>query len=180
MQPKLVAGDTLDFLTTVPGYPPTDGWTLNFRLTPRVGAGSAITFSASTSGSAYRAQVSPGTTAAWPAGDYTWASWVSKTGARYSVDSGQCTIRPDPSTLASGTDTRGHVQKVLDAVEAVIANRATYDQMEYSINGRSLRRMDIGDLLKLRQLYLGELRAADAAARLSAGLGGAPRLQVRF
>jgi hypothetical protein len=40
-----------------------------------------------------------------------------------------------------GYDGRDHVRRVLDAIEAVIENRATIDQQHYQINNRSLTRI---------------------------------------
>src|SRR5229473_6127102 len=88
MQARLVAGDTLDFLTTVSAYPPADGWTLKHRLIPRSVSGTVILMTGITSGTDYRTQVGPSTTAAWVVGIYGWTSWVEKAGADQVVDSG--------------------------------------------------------------------------------------------
>ncbi len=48
-----------------------------------------------------------------------------------------------------------HNEKVLESIKAVIEDRATYDQMSYSINGRSLSRMPIKDLLYFKDYYQG-------------------------
>lgn len=56
-------------------------------------------------------------------------------------------------------DTKTHAQKVLDAINAVIERRATSDQQSYSINGLSITRMNIGELLKFQKIY--ELRVAN-------------------
>jgi len=69
---------------------------------------------------------------------------------------------------------------VLDAIEAVIENRATLDQESYQIGGRSLKRMPIADLMRLRQLYRAEVAGEEAAAKLAAGLGTARKVQVRL
>jgi hypothetical protein len=51
-----------------------------------------------------------------------------------------------------------HVEKVLDAIEAVIENRASQDQMSYSIKGTTLSRTPIADLLLLRREYKEEYK----------------------
>lgn len=177
MKSTIIAGDTLDFTTTVADYPPGDGYTLTYKLVPR-SSGSVITFSASASGDDYRVQVGPSTTATWAAGDYTWAAYAIKSGARYTVDQGLLTVKPDPAT-ASTLDGRSHARKVLDAVEAVLENRATLDQQEFQIGGRMLKRMPVSDLMKLRSRYASEVEREDANAKLAAGLGVARRIQVR-
>lgn len=178
MNETLIVGDTLDFLTTVADYPPADGWTLKYRLIPRT-SGTAITLTATTSGTDYRVQVAPATTGAWTAGEYSWSSWVEKTGARYTVSSGLVTLIADPSA-ATTFDGRTHARRTLDAIEAVIEGRATLDQQEYQIGNRTLKRMPIADLLKFRSLYKSEVAAEAAASNLANGIGIGRKIQVRL
>lgn len=175
----ITAGDTLDFTTSVPDYPASDGWTLKYRLSPRA-SGTAIDLTASANGDDYDVTASATTSAGWAAGFYTWSAFVEKAGERYTVDRGQLEIRAASSTLAAGYDGRTHAQTVLDAIEAVLENRATLDQESYAINGRSLKRMPIADLLKLRQVYRAEVQGEEAASKLAAGLGTARKVQVRL
>jgi hypothetical protein len=59
---KLIAGDSLDFTTSVASYPATDGWTLKYVLAPRftTPAQSPITLTAATyEVTGYRVQVGP-------------------------------------------------------------------------------------------------------------------------
>lgn len=175
----LTAGDTLDFETSVPEYPSSGGWTLKYRLAPR-SAGTAIDLTATAEGDGYRVQAAAATTATWAAGFYTWTAYVEKAAERYTVGRGQLEIRAASTTLAAGSDGRTHARKVLDAIEAVLEGRATLDQQEYAINGRSLKRTPIADLMRLRQLYRNEVQGEEAAANLAAGLGGARKVQVRL
>lgn len=178
MQTVLIAGDSLDFETSVPDYPATAGWTLSYRLIPRV-SGTAITFSATANGADYRVQVAAATTAAWVAGEYSWAAFVTLGPDRFTVDSGTITIKPDPG-VASASDLRSHARRALDAIEAVIENRATMDQQEYQIAGRMLKRMTVSDLLRFRDRYRAEVAAEDAARRLLGNESPGFALQVRL
>jgi hypothetical protein len=175
----ITVGDTLDFSTTVADYPPGDGWTLKFRLVPRAAGPTPILLTSAADGDAHRVQVGPTTAATWTAGDYSWTSWVEKTGARYTVSEGQVTLLPDPAVVTS-RDNRSQVRKTLDAINAVIEGRATKDQQEYSIGDRTLKRMPIADLLKFRDRYRGEANAEANAERIAAGLGGRNRVLVRL
>lgn len=181
MKTEIIAGDTLDFETTVTDYPATDGWTLKFRLVPRVtGTPISITCTTASDGVSYRAQVAPATTAAYVAGDYTWNSWVEKSGARQTVESGQVTILPDPAITTAPFDNRSHPRKVLAAIEAVLEGRATKDQEEYTIKDRSLKRTPIPDLLKLKNHYAWAVYNEDQAEALANGTGLGRKLQVRI
>jgi hypothetical protein len=177
---QLVAGDTLDFVDTVAAYPPADGWTLKYRLVPRftTPTQAPITLTAATSGTDYRVQVGPSGTG-WAPGDYTWARWVEKSGARVSLGEGMLEVLADPSTIVAGYDPRTHGRKVLESIEAVIEGRATLDQQSYAINGRQLVRTPLADLLRMRDTYRAEVRREDDAAKAAAGLATSRHYYVR-
>jgi hypothetical protein len=172
MVDTLIAGDTLDFTDVVAAYPATDGWTLKYRLVPRFAAPvqAPIELTATPSGADYRVQETSVGTSSWTAGAYNWFRWVEKTGERQSLGSGSLTVQLDPATAAQGTDTRSHIEKVLAAIEALIEGRT--DVQEYSIGNRSIKKMPVPELLKWRNLYRQELRSAQAADRIAAGLPG--------
>jgi len=176
----IIIGDTLDFETTVAGYPASDGWTLKYRLIPRVsGTPIAITAATASDGTSYRVTVAPAVTVAYGAGDFTWYAWVEKVGARVTVDDGLVTVKGDPSALTA-SDGRSTVRQIFDAIEAVIKGRASKDQEEYTIGSRSLKRTPIADLLVLRDRYKAEVENEVAAEKIADG-GSNPRMfGVRF
>lgn len=173
----LTAGDTLDFTTSVPDYPASSGWTLKYRLAPRV-SGSAIDLTAAASGDDFQVTATAATTAAWAAGWYSWTAFVESGSERYTVDRGELQIRAASTTLAAGTDGRTHARKVLDSIEALIEGRG--DVVDYTIGNRSLKKMSIADLLKWRSFYKGEVASEEAAAKLANGLAPGGRVMVRF
>ncbi|MBY6056770.1 hypothetical protein [Leisingera daeponensis] len=99
----------------------------------------------------------------WLPGHYRYELRASSGGDVVAVETGEVRIAPDLSAQAAGYDGRDHVRKVLDAIEAVIENRATIDQQSYQINNRSLQRTPLGELMKLRDRYRAELAAKKAA-----------------
>lgn len=172
MQQNLIVGDTLSFTTTLADYPASAGWSLTYRLVPRT-SGSAIEIAASASGDDHVVSVSATTTALWTAGEYSWAAYVTKDAERHTIEGWTSTdgrygggstilLRPDPA-IATSYDSRSSARKTLEAIEAVIENRATRDQQEYSIAGRSLKRTPITDLLTLRSTYKNEVAREEAA-----------------
>jgi hypothetical protein len=178
MKSEIVAGDTLDFSTEVANYTPADGWTLKFRLVPRV-SGTAILLTSAASDGLHRVQVGPTTTDDWTAGEYSWYSWVEKAGASYSVGQGQVTIKPDPRTTSAPLDNRSHARKTLEAIEAVIEGRASRDQQEYSIGDRTLKRTPMADLIMLQTRYSRLVAAEENEARLANGLGTKNVIRIR-
>lgn len=180
MQQILIAGDTLRFLTSVPDYPATDGYTLTYRLVRRDAAGTVITIVASASGADYDVNELPATTAAWAAGKYTWAAYAEKALERHTVDQGEIEIKADPGVVTAPYDNRSHARKVLDSIQAVMEGRASVDQQEITLAGRSLKLTPMADLLTLLDKYTWLVRQEEEAARLAAGLPSRNRVLTRF
>lgn len=179
---QITAGDTLDFLDTVAGYPAGTGWTLKYRLVPRftTPTQTPVELTGADEGTDYRVQAGPAVTALWVPGVYTFARWLEKTGARLSLGTGEVEILADPATAVAGYDQRTHPRKALEAIEAVLEGRASLDQEEYTINGRSLKRTPVVELYKMRERYRAEVATEDAAAALAVGAGVGRRFRVRF
>jgi hypothetical protein len=97
-------------------------------------------------------------------GDWTWAARVvaAADGARQTVARGGFELLPDP--LASDADRRSDAERILAAIEARIEGRISKDADSYSIEGRSISRMPMEQLLRLRGIYQREV-AADRARR---------------
>jgi hypothetical protein len=139
-----------------------------------------ITITAGESGSDYIVEVAAATTAVYTAGIYHWQAYIvrSSDSERITVDSGTFEVKANRD--AAATDPRGHVKKVLDAIEAIIEKRSTKDQDSYSIQGRSLGRTPISDLILLRDRYRAEWVREQRAERIRNGLGHSGVVKVRF
>ena len=68
----------------------------------------------------------------------------------------------------------------MDNIEAVLENRATQDQMSYSIAGRSLSRMSVPDLLTFRDRYKTEYNEEIKRARIKNNQDTGNTIKVRF
>lgn len=175
---ELRAGDTWKWTRTLADYP-ASAWTLKYRFKNASGGFEIV---ASASGNDYSISVAATTTTGYAAGAYTWTAWVEGgSSEKYTVDAGVCTLKADyrANSAGSALDDRTHARIVLDAIEAVLQNRASLDQQEYEIAGRRLVRMKIGELLKLRQTYLAEVRAQALAEQIQNGTGVGGRIQFR-
>ena len=104
-------------------------------------------------------------TTEWEAGDYAYTIRATLGAKVAEVESGRVRILADLADAEAGFDGRSHARICLDAIEAVIAKRATLDQERYRINNRELYRTPIGELLKLRNTYREEVRREDLKAR---------------
>jgi len=94
------------------------------------------------------------------------------------VDSG--TFEVVANRDAATTDPRSHVKITLDAIEAVIESRATKDQESYSINGRSLSRTPLKDLLMFRDKYKAEYLKEQRKESIANGRGHSGKIRVRL
>jgi hypothetical protein len=91
-----------------------------------------------------------------------------------------------PSATTAGYTANAYIyyvfiaKTVLDAIEAVIENRASQDQMSYSIAGRSLSRMSIDDLMKFRDRYYSEYQEEIKKSRIKNKQDSGNLVKVRF
>lgn len=170
-------GDTLQFRKSFADYKASEGWALSYQLR---NAAAAISINASTYNvHDFEVLVAASATASYTAGTYAWAAYVTKASERHEVGRGTMVLQPNLAA-AGAADRRSHVKKVLDAIEAVVEGRATKDQQEYAIAGRSLVRTPIADLLKLRDRYKAEYASELAGERINLGLRGRKRILTRF
>ena len=86
----------------------------------------------------------------------------------------------DEYLITTTSSVRSHAKIVLDAIEAVIENRANIDQSSMSIAGRSLSRMSIDDLLTFRARYKAEYLKEVKQARIKNGRGSGNTIKVNF
>lgn len=92
-------------------------------------------------------------TAAWAPGLYEWRLYLQNGTDRQSIAGGKLTVEADFTKLPAGHDGRSHAQRMLDAIEATLEGRVISDHEKYSIDGRSLDRIPIEQLHKLRRQY---------------------------
>jgi hypothetical protein len=180
MKDLLIVGDTLDFVTSVPDFVASAGYTLKYRLIPRI-SGTAITLTASASGDDYRVIVAPATTAGWIAGEYTWSAWVEKAGERHTVDSGLTELKYDPA-ITGAYDGRTQAQKALEDAKTALANfQATGGRVKrYAIAGREMEFDDAGGILILVNYWQIQVTRENAAKAVSQGQPDPRRIQLRM
>lgn len=171
---EITAGVTLDHNITLTAYPATD-WSLSVILR----GPQAIDIAATAGGDTHVLSVDAATTSSWPPGAYQFSMRVTDGTDTFEVDSGRVRIVADLSQVTGEYDPRGHVDRVLEAIEAVIEGRATKDQRRYRINNRELERTPIGELLMLRDKYKTEARRLRANDNNGQSLLGRP-VRVRF
>lgn len=128
---------------------PATSWTLNALLR----GPQAINLAATAEGDAHAFAVPGATTTTWLPGTYWFSLRASKGTAVMEAGSGELTVLPDIANVTEPYDGRSQNEIALDAIDAVMAKRATLDQQRYMIDRRELWRTPIADLLKLRAYY---------------------------
>lgn len=171
---KIQAGVTFALTLTLTTYPPDD-WTLTLIMR----GPQAIDLTSTADGGSHLITADAETTAEWAPGRY-WCSLRATDGTEVvELSTGDVEVLRDLAQVTGAFDGRGHVRKVLDAIEAVIEGRASLDQQSYKIGDRELVRMSVAELLKFRDRYRAELAREEAAARSGQSLLGR-RVAVRF
>ena len=158
---------------------PTASYALSYEFNLVDGStASNFTLTATESNDEYLIEVSD--TTSYTKGNYNWVSYITRSSdsARIKLSEGFVEIQDNYATTTSSV--RSHAKIVLDAIEAVIENRANIDQSSMSIAGRSLSRMSIDDLLTFRARYKAEYLKEVKQARIKNGRGSGNTIKVNF
>lgn len=173
---KFTLGDTLKFTKSLPDYLPADGWVLSYEF---VTSANAYSVTGSDNGDGlHLVTATAATTAAWVAGTYSYQAYVTSGSERFRVSVG--TMEFLTNFAAGAYDARSHVKKVLEALEALLEGKASKDQANYAIGGRSLSRMSPELLIFWKNHYSMLYDKELAAERAARGLGSGNKVRVRF
>lgn len=164
---KLTAGTTWSWDREVPGHSASAGWQLRYALR----GPHDLDIEATESGDRYAVSVSATTTADVLPGSYRLAGLIEREGDRHIVYDGHLVVEPNP--LAT-VNTKTHAARALEVVEAAIEGRLTADQESFQIGGKSVTRIPMRDLLRLRGTYAAQVYRERNPGRLG------PPVEVMF
>lgn len=137
---------------------PASTWTLKYWFKLLTSSSANFSITATADGDAFEVTQAASTSQSYTAGDYSWVAVVTSGSEAFEVDRGVLKVLPRYDQAAS-LDDRSHARTMLDAIEALLENRATLDQQEYTINNRSLKRLTVEELTKWRNYYRAEVWA---------------------
>ena len=161
---------------------PTADYALTYEFHEDSGGGGShkFTITATETSTDYIIEIASATTASYSAGEYNWYAFITRSSdsQRIRIDEGHTKLELDFGN--TNADSRSHAKKVLDAIEAVLENRASQDQMSYSIAGRSLARMSIDDLMNFRNRYRAEYNKEIRKLRIKNKQETGSTIKVRF
>lgn len=178
---KIVVGDFLQWKKTslAETYPPA---THSAEYVARVAAGASaeIKIAAIERADYYLFQAASATTAAFEVGYYHWQLEITQTssGNRIVVQTGEFEAIADLDN--NGADPRTHAEIMLDKIEGLLVGRADKDVSSYSIQGRSISKMTISDLLLWRDYYRKEVVKERRDKAISDGKQTKTTMKVRF
>ena len=169
------AGTSVVWERRVPGYSSAT-YALRYTFANQTRTFSLMASPAPT-GDGFRLALTVSQTAALAVGDYGWRAFA-ELGAeeRVEVARGRVTIAPSLFT-DTPVDERSPARRALEAIQAVLEDRATRGQEAMTFNNRSLSRTPIADLLKLQEVYAARVAHEDARA---AGRKVPRSIRVRF
>ncbi len=158
---------------------PTASYSLSYEFNLIDGATvSNFTLTASESNNEY--VIESTNTTSYAKGEYNWIAYITRSSdtARIKISEGFTEIQDNYATTTASV--RSHAKKVLDAIEAVIENRATMDQSSMSIAGRSLSRLTVDELMTFRDRYKTEYLKEIKKARIKNNKDSGNAIKVRF
>ena len=158
---------------------PTADYSLSYEFNLNEGA-TASNFSLTASEANDEYIISTSSTTSYTKGNYNWIAYITRTSdsARIKIGEGFTEIQENYATTSASV--RSHAKIVLDAIEAVIENRATMDQSSMSIAGRSLSRLSIDELMTFRDRYKAEYMKELKISRINNGKGSGNTIKVKF
>jgi hypothetical protein len=178
---KIVVGDFIQWKKTALAetYPPA---LYSASYVARIAAGttSEIQIAAVERSDYYLFTASSATSAAFAAGFYHWQLEVVQTssGNRVVVERGEFEVIQDLDN--SGADPRTHAEIMLNKIESLLQGRADKDVSSYSIQGRSIAKMSIVDLLQWRDYYRKEVSKERRDNAIALGKKTKTTMKVRF
>lgn len=161
---QIYRGSSVTCSLALDGYQPSEGWAAT--LTLRGGAKHDVEGTADGDSFAFSLPTD------MAVGRYWWQVIVQRDGEQQVALSGELVVLVNLLEVDS-YDGRTEAEIALEAINAVLANRATKDQQSYKIKDRELQRMSVADLLKLRSFFVSRVNK-------ERGKGGIRSIGIRF
>lgn len=178
---KIVVGDFLQWKKTslASNYPPA---THSATYVARIASGQSgeIQMTAIERPTYYLFQVTSATSSAFQTGFYHWQLEIVETasGNRIVVERGEFEAIADLDN--NGADPRTHAEIMVDKIENLLTGRADKDVNSYSIQGRSISKMGISELLQWRDYYRKEVVKEQRDLAIAQGKPTKTTMKVRF
>ena len=178
---EIVAGDRLIFRRTDLNTDYSNAsYTLKYSARLEGTGSTEIEITASASGDDYLVEVASAVTAGYTAGQYIWQGYITRNSDAQRITIGTGSWRVIANRDSATTDPRSHPRIMVEKIEAILEGRADADVSSYSINGRSLSKIPIPELMQFRDSYKAEYLREVRAERRKKGLGTGSNVKVSF
>jgi len=178
---EIVVGDFIQWKRTDLGADyPNDQYTATYVARITGGGASEITLTGTASGNDYLFTVDSATSADFVAGYYHWQLEIVRNSDSERLVLERGTFEAIVDLDVNNVDPRTHAEIMVDKIEAVLQNRADADVANYSIQGRSLVKLSIDDLLRWRDYYRNELAMEKRKERVRRGKSTGATIKARF
>lgn len=128
----------------------------------------------------YLFTVTSDTSSSFVPGLYHWQLEVTETASGNRIVVGTGMFRALPDLDVNNSDPRSHAEIMLDKIQTILEGRADSDVSSYSIQGRSLAKMSISDLLEWRNYYRREVMKEKRDSDIQNGRKTSSTVKVRF
>jgi len=166
------AGDLVQWKKSIADYP-ASSYSLKYYL---VKSSKQIVITATADGDDYLISIPAATSAAYEAGRYFYQARIELGAEVHTVKEGVIEILPNLATQSTGYEWREHAEQILENIEAVLLNKATADNLSYTVAGRSLSKYSWAELQDMRTHYQAELLKFNRKY----GLTRPSRIEVQF
>lgn len=178
---EIVAGDRLIFRRTNLNTDYSNAsYTLKYSARLEGTGSTEIEITASASGDDYLVEVASAVTAGYTAGRYIWQGYITRNSDAQRITIGGGSWEVIANRDSATTDPRSHPRIMVEKIEAILEGRADADVSSYSINGRSLTKIPIPELMEFRNSYKAEYLRELRLERRQKGIGTGSTVKVGF
>jgi hypothetical protein len=178
---EIVVGDFIQWKRSdlVTDYP-TDEYTATYVARITGGGNTEVQVTGTAYNGSYLFTIDSATSADFVAGYYHWQLEILRNSdsERVVVDRGAFTAIVDLDV--GGADPRTHAEIMLTKIESLLEGKADSDVSNYSIQGRSLTKFGLDELLQWRDYYNAEVTKQKRLEEIKLGRKTASTVKVRF
>lgn len=181
--PALIySGDTVRWNEpATPDYSSTASWVATFSMRHATGNDALTVTGVADGAGGWNFTLTAVQTAQLHVNGHWWQITVTKAAERYTLGTGELTVKANIPAAGNTYDGRSQAQTDLDAVRAAMRARiAGGEVQEYSIGNRSLKKMPMADLIALETKLKADVARENRADRLAKGLNSGRSVFVRF
>ena len=159
---------------------PVGSYAMSWSARLESNGGTAFTATVTEVDDYYKFTLDNSATGGYTTGDYFWVLKVTQSSdsEELILETGKITVKDN--YFGSTGDTRSHAKIMLDKIESILEGRADADVSSYSIQGRSLSKIGIAELLQWRDYYKAEYQKEVAEFRTGNKEGSGRVVKVQF